>query len=68
MKGIITVEDKEKTPQCSICLSDFLEKESVIKLKCNLTHIFHEECIVDWIQLNFSCPLCREPILKYKAD
>ena len=47
---------------CSICLSDLLCNEKVIKLNCN--HIFHKDCIIAWLKkdTDSSCPLCRNNI------
>lgn len=47
---------------CSICLEE--SKTDLYKTKCN--HIFHTECINDWLVkniTNFSCPICRSKII-----
>lgn len=48
--------------QCSICLNDVKEEETVAILSCR--HKFHRKCMVPWIetQRNPTCPLCRKPI------
>jgi hypothetical protein len=46
------------TKTCSICLSDVLEGEKIIRMPCK--HTFHTHCIVEWLRLDSSCPLCRE--------
>ncbi|XP_047340298.1 putative RING-H2 finger protein ATL21B [Impatiens glandulifera] len=43
---------------CSICLSEFLAKETV-RFIPNCTHCFHSDCIDKWLRLNHSCPVCR---------
>ncbi|KAA0047798.1 RING-H2 finger protein ATL18-like [Cucumis melo var. makuwa] len=45
---------------CSICLTEFGRSEdSVCKLP-NCEHLFHFNCIQEWIDRNrFTCPLCR---------
>ncbi|XP_022719917.1 RING-H2 finger protein ATL52-like [Durio zibethinus] len=46
---------------CSVCLSEFLEDESLRLLpKCN--HAFHVPCIDSWLKSHSSCPLCRANI------
>ena len=45
---------------CTICIEDFEEGNSCIKLKCG--HIFHENCISDWVKYNPQCPVCRVEI------
>ena len=47
-------EDKKK---CIICLEDFKNNDDTIILPC--IHIFHEECIKNWMKKNDSCPICK---------
>ena len=72
---------KKKKSSCSICHDDFEsdnEKDIVI-LSCNnydynLNHIYHRDCISDWVNRNkaenpsidsISCPECRSAIKTY---
>jgi hypothetical protein len=49
--------------QCPICWTDFKRHHMVTALVCNEKHIYHSECIEQWIRKgNNSCPLCRESI------
>ncbi|MED6108718.1 hypothetical protein PIB30_026809 [Stylosanthes scabra] len=48
--------------ECSVCLSEFQEDESVRLLpKCN--HAFHLICIDTWLRSHTNCPMCRAPIV-----
>ena len=49
-----------KTTHCPISLESFKTDEVIIILPCN--HIFSQESIFTWLQINASCPLCRYPI------
>ena len=49
-------EDEE---QCSVCMRPF-NNTSVRLLTCE--HVFHTECIDEWIQRSETCPLCRATI------
>ena len=44
--------------QCSVCWDDFKLDEDVRQLKCE--HIFHENCIIPWLELHNTCPVCRQ--------
>ncbi|ERN01108.1 hypothetical protein AMTRI_Chr03g52520 [Amborella trichopoda] len=47
---------------CSVCLSEFQEDESVRLLpKCS--HAFHVYCIDTWLRSHSNCPLCRANIV-----
>eukprot|EP00826_Nyctotherus_ovalis_P036157 TRINITY_DN3188_c0_g1_i15.p1 TRINITY_DN3188_c0_g1~~TRINITY_DN3188_c0_g1_i15.p1 ORF type:complete len:243 (-),score=50.39 TRINITY_DN3188_c0_g1_i15:217-945(-) len=48
--------------ECVICLSDFNGKEEVVVLSCHSSHIFHEKCMIEWIQRSDLCPVCRKEI------
>lgn len=43
---------------CSVCLSEFQENES-LRLLPKCSHAFHLACIDTWLKSNSSCPLCR---------
>jgi len=53
--------------KCGICLENYEDLNTqMVQLECG--HIFHEECISNWLTSNqeqsFNCPLCRKNILK----
>ena len=50
-------ETKLEYPTCSICLMEVTEGQNTILVPCG--HMFHEECIVKWLELHNSCPVCR---------
>lgn len=35
--------------QCSVCMEDFKEDESVRRLHCE--HCYHNDCIIPWLEL-----------------
>ncbi|KAL5699942.1 RING-type E3 ubiquitin transferase [Ranunculus cassubicifolius] len=48
--------------ECRICLTLFEPKSVINKLWCG--HIFHKNCLEKWlIKWNFTCPLCRAPVM-----
>ncbi|XP_010530037.1 PREDICTED: putative RING-H2 finger protein ATL53 [Tarenaya hassleriana] len=49
------------TTDCSICLGEFNEEESLrILPKCS--HVFHVACVDRWLKSHSNCPLCRANI------
>lgn len=54
---IIYDPEKIQDSECSICMENYDEKSSVIKIPCN--HMYHEKCILQWFENNKTCPLCR---------
>ncbi|KAL6211078.1 hypothetical protein ACLB2K_016306 [Fragaria x ananassa] len=57
----MTVVDADTTSSssCAVCLKDF-EQEPFTMLPC--THQFHVHCIVQCLENNHLCPLCRYPM------
>ncbi|KAK3915569.1 E3 ubiquitin-protein ligase RNF165 [Frankliniella fusca] len=50
-------EDVEK---CTICLSEFENNDDVRRLPC--MHLFHIDCVDQWLSTNKRCPICRVDI------
>ncbi|KAK4373376.1 hypothetical protein RND71_008760 [Anisodus tanguticus] len=57
-ESIFLPEDAE----CCICLSSYEDGTELHALPCN--HHFHSTCIVKWLKMNATCPLCKYNILK----
>lgn len=47
----------EETIQCSVCLDDFEIGAEAKEMPCK--HKFHTGCILPWLELHSSCPVCR---------
>jgi hypothetical protein len=63
-RGLQSVETSVQNLTCTICLHDFQTGETVCWAKvreCN--HIFHEDCVVRWLEYRDDCPLCRQNLL-----
>ena len=48
--------DPEKK-NCIICLEDFKNGDKAIILPC--IHLFHNECIKNWLKTQNTCPICK---------
>lgn len=51
---------------CSICHDPFANSETVLKLPCR--HMYHEDCVVSWLESHNTCPLCRLQMPQEKAE
>ncbi|XP_060949280.1 E3 ubiquitin-protein ligase RNF115 [Limanda limanda] len=46
--------------ECPVCREEYSLGESVRKLPC--LHYFHGHCIVPWLELHDTCPVCRKSL------
>uniref|UniRef100_A0A674JW38 RING finger protein 11 n=2 Tax=Terrapene triunguis TaxID=2587831 RepID=A0A674JW38_9SAUR len=62
-KGIFdpgTEPSEKKVKECVICMLDFVYGDPIRFLPC--LHIYHVDCIDDWLMRSFTCPSCMEPV------
>lgn len=56
----ITDEHVASGLECPVCKEDYSVGENVRQLPCN--HMFHNECIVPWLEQHDTCPVCRKSL------
>jgi len=45
--------------QCPVCL-DVMGEKLLIKMPCD--HVFHQSCLLPWLQKTNTCPSCRHEL------
>ncbi|MCL7036958.1 hypothetical protein MKW94_021690 [Papaver nudicaule] len=53
-------EDGEEENECTIC-TESLDCHEVIRCPCS--HTSHSGCLMKWLLVNNSCPVCRRPVV-----
>ncbi|KAL1341565.1 hypothetical protein HN51_028088 [Arachis hypogaea] len=53
--------------ECAVCLNEFEDTETLRLIpKCD--HVFHPECIDEWLESHTTCPVCRADLLPQPGD
>lgn len=47
---------------CPICLQHFEQWDSVFLMSCR--HVFHKDCIMNWLKVHPRCPMCLRNFIK----
>ncbi|XP_031556063.1 RING finger protein 24-like [Actinia tenebrosa] len=67
-RGLIKVKYKSKwlkkstlkDDMCTICLDDFKSREEINMCRCG--HAYHHKCIMKWLEIRETCPICQHNV------
>ncbi|XP_044483859.1 E3 ubiquitin-protein ligase SIRP1-like [Mangifera indica] len=65
IKALPTVAVDEDL-QCAVCLEDFDIGSEAKEMPCK--HKFHGDCILPWLELHSTCPVCRFQMLSVELE
>ncbi|KAH9124839.1 hypothetical protein LEN26_001290 [Aphanomyces euteiches] len=55
-----SIDVRKNARECVICQVDVEVGAEVVRMPCQ--HVFHTECIKQWLKIRNSCPICRVEI------
>ncbi|KAG6483383.1 probable E3 ubiquitin-protein ligase RHC2A [Zingiber officinale] len=62
----IVAEHLANECHCAICMDPFELETKAREMPCK--HIYHQDCILPWLSLHNSCPVCRHEMQAAKDD
>jgi hypothetical protein len=58
--------EEEGLEPCAICLEDYKQGDEICWSHNLCAHVFHQECIVEWLVRHDGCPICRRDFLSHE--
>ena len=58
--GASDIAAHAESAACAVCKEDFVVGDAALRLPC--AHLYHDDCIVQWLKNTGTCPICRKPV------
>lgn len=55
-------DDGAAAAECVICMVDYEAGDEISVMPCTKRHMFHVECLGEWLARSHLCPLCRHAL------
>lgn len=52
----------QELQSCSICWLKYKNGDNLEQFKCTFGHIFHTDCLRNWLKRSLTCPMCRQDL------
>eukprot|EP00934_Nitzschia_sp_Nitz4_P007987 Nitzschia sp. Nitz4//scaffold9_size221794//121069//122196//NITZ4_001357-RA/size221794-processed-gene-0.21-mRNA-1//1//CDS//3329561034//7977//frame0 len=67
----VTLQVTSMPPECTVCCETFQLSDCLVSLP-TCSHVFHEQCVLPWLQQHHTCPYCRAKLptddLEYERE
>lgn len=60
------VEANGEPVTCAVCKDELVSGDTAVRLQCK--HLYHPDCIVQWLKTSGTCPVCRFELPKEEPD
>jgi hypothetical protein len=60
-KAALTMDADDSEHQCLVCQCEYNQGDKMRRLPCS--HVFHQDCVDQWLQRKDVCPYCRVSIV-----
>lgn len=61
-----TVPENDSEIKCLVCQHEYQHQEQLRRLPCG--HVFHAECVDEWLQTHDNCLYCRKSIVEERNN